>query len=238
MYFYGYYIHLLLYLRGELIVKKKRTPECSVMNKRHGFVHEKEGRGVKKAKTTDRRIQRTRQLLFNSLIELVLEKDYESITVQNIIDRANVGRSTFYAHFQDKGNLLFSGSDYLSKALENLPAHSSRIDSIWDLSLALFQHAEERRNVFKALLGKKVGNVVMTYIQDSLTAMLRGHFPETHGRKPHSLPLDVFLRYFTSALLGVLAWWLECNATQSAREMNDFFKILSKPTVHALFQQM
>ena len=58
------------------------------------------------SRKVDRRIQRTRQLLDNALIELILEKEYDKITVQNIIDQANVGRSTFYAHYLDKDDLL------------------------------------------------------------------------------------------------------------------------------------
>src|SRR4030067_3389625 len=61
----------------------------------------------------DRRVQKTRKLLQDALIELVAEKGYESVTVQEILDKANVGRSTFYAHFQDKDQLLHSILDRL-----------------------------------------------------------------------------------------------------------------------------
>ena len=57
----------------------------------------------------DRRVQRTRTLLTRALMELIVEKGYQAITVQDIIDRANLGRSTFYAHFLDKEDLLMSG---------------------------------------------------------------------------------------------------------------------------------
>ena len=62
-----------------------------------------------RAKTPDRRVQRTRRLLHKALMSQVLEKKYESITVQEILDVADVGRSTFYTHFQDKDELLVSG---------------------------------------------------------------------------------------------------------------------------------
>ena len=62
-----------------------------------------------KERTPDRRVQRTRRLLHKALMSRVLEKKYESITVQEILDRADVGRSTFYTHFQDKDELLVSG---------------------------------------------------------------------------------------------------------------------------------
>ena len=65
----------------------------------------------------DRRVQRTRQLLNRALMELIVEKGYDSVTVQDIIDRANLGRSTFYAHYQDKDDLLFSGIDEVVHSL-------------------------------------------------------------------------------------------------------------------------
>ena len=68
---------------------------------------------------TDRRVQRTRRLLHKALMSLILEKKYESITVQEILDRADVGRSTFYMHFQDKDELLFDGFQYLQSFLES-----------------------------------------------------------------------------------------------------------------------
>jgi AcrR family transcriptional regulator len=71
---------------------------------------------------TDRRVQRTRRLLHKAL-SLILEKKYESITVQELLDRADVGRSTFYMHFQDKDELLLSGFQYLQSFLESVPRH-------------------------------------------------------------------------------------------------------------------
>ena len=65
----------------------------------------------------DRRIRRTQKSLHEALISLVLEKNYDSITVQEILDRADVGRSTFYAHFDGKDELLISGTHELRNTL-------------------------------------------------------------------------------------------------------------------------
>jgi AcrR family transcriptional regulator len=69
------------------------------------------------ARKKDRRVQRTNQLLRAALVSLIQEKGYENITVQNIIDRANVGRATFYAHFENKEHLLVSGFEDLRALL-------------------------------------------------------------------------------------------------------------------------
>ncbi len=182
----------------------------------------------------DRRIQRTRQLLLNSLIELILEKGYETIIVQDIIDRANVGRSTFYSHFQDKEDLLLSGSENLRDVFEDFHAQSSSEKSNWDFSLALFQHAEEQRQAFKALLGKQAGNVVLNHIQKTLTAFLKEHFQTIFPKKKQPVPLDVFVQYFVSTFLGLLTWWLDNDISYPAEEMNEYYRKLTEPTIQML----
>lgn len=182
----------------------------------------------------DRRIQRTRQLLLNSLIQLILEKGYEATTVQDVIDRANVGRSTFYSHFQDKEALLLSGFENLRDVFEGFQNHSSAETAGWNLVSALFQHAEENRQVFKALFGKQAGAVVLNHIQKALTLNLREHFQKTFPKKKPPVPPDVFLQYFVSAFLGLLVWWLDNDAAYSAAEMNEYFKKLTEPTMLAV----
>src|SRR5829696_7836983 len=72
----------------------------------------------------DRRVQKTRKLLQDALIELVAEKGYEAVTIQEILDKANVGRSAFYAHFQDKDQLLHTILDHLAELFEQ---HQKRL---------------------------------------------------------------------------------------------------------------
>src|SRR5215510_15281228 len=102
-----------------------------------------------KKKKEDRRVQRTQQLLRDALIELIIEKGYEEVTVQDIIDRANVGRSTFYSHFMDKQQLLLSRLKQLRESLAQFQqsgvvtgAKGSGEERPLNFSLAMFQHAE------------------------------------------------------------------------------------------------
>lgn len=96
--------------------------------------------------------------LHKALMSLILERKYESITVQEILDRADVGRSTFYMHFQDKDELLFSGFHYLEEFLESAQGVSTSVpgksyERIIGFSLPMFEHAQEYRRVNRALLG-------------------------------------------------------------------------------------
>ncbi len=182
----------------------------------------------------DRRIQRTRQLLLNSLIELIPDKGYETITVQDIIDRANVGRSTFYAHFQDKEDLLLNGFEILRDMFEGFRSQTSPETTGWSFSRALFQHAEEQRPVFKALLGKQAGAAVLNKIQKALTAMLKEHFQVMFPKKKQPIPVDVFVQYMVSTLLGLLTWWLDNDISYSAEQMNEYYRKLTEPTIRTL----
>lgn len=96
----------------------------------------------------DRRIQRTRKALHEAQIELILEKGFDKVTVQDVIDRANVGRSTFYLHFKDIEDLFLGGFEYLWELFEgHLSEQSTDKADVWDLSLIIFQHAQNYTSV-------------------------------------------------------------------------------------------
>lgn len=187
------------------------------------------------ARAPDRRIQRTRQLLLGALLQLIQEVDYEAITVQDILDRANVGRSTFYAHFQDKEALLLSGAEALREMFAGFQPQLALDDRTWDFSLALFQHAEAQRPAFKALLGKKAGNVVLKHIQTTLAAYLKKGFQAAYpSKKAAAVPLDVFVQYFVSTFLGLFTWWLDNDFPCPAEQINAYYRRLTEPTIQRL----
>src|SRR5512134_762137 len=98
-------------------------------------------RTIMGAKGPDRRVQRTRQSLQDALVELIVEKGYEDITIQDVIDRANVGRSTFYTHFLDKEDLFLSEFEGLWRQLEqSLAGEDAGGDTIWNISRIMFHH--------------------------------------------------------------------------------------------------
>src|SRR3954468_15906060 len=100
----------------------------------------------------DRRSERTRQLLSAALIALMLEQRYDEITVQDIIDRANIGRSTFYAHYLDKEDLLISEFtrvlDTLSPHIEQLGPGEHSAPSL----VPFFRHVEQHHRLYTALV--------------------------------------------------------------------------------------
>ncbi|MGW0357525.1 MULTISPECIES: TetR/AcrR family transcriptional regulator [Nocardia] len=114
----------------------------------------------------DRRVRRTRSTLHRALIELMIERPYDRITVQDILDRADVGRSTFYAHFRSKDDLLVvSGTEFLRAALARRSGDPIR---------TIIELAEGHREVYRALLGPKSTMVVVRGTQQMFAEILAG----------------------------------------------------------------
>lgn len=191
------------------------------------------------AKAEDRRVQRTRKLLQEALMDLILEKGYEAVTVQDIIDRANVGRSTFYAHFLDKQELLLSGVEQLHAFLAQQQwAAPTGPDAPGKgplaFSLAMFQHAQDHHRIYKAHVGKQSGAIVHDHIQRILTDLIRDDLAAWMPRNtPPPLPLDVVVLYTVSAFHGLLTGWLDQNMPYTAEEMDRTFRALVLPGIGA-----
>jgi len=192
---------------------------------------------MKNAKV-DRRVQRTRQLLNNALIMLIVEKGYDSITVQNIIDQANLGRSTFYAHYQGKEDLLLKSMEELVHSLiwgvENPPTEeegnekSHRILS----ALPLFRHTHEQHRLYKAMVGGRGIDVVIKTIQNHLSEHIQEQIERLlpDGQTP-LVPPPVMANYLAGALLTLLTWWLDNEMLYSPERMDEMFQQLAMPGV-------
>jgi AcrR family transcriptional regulator len=183
-------------------------------------------------KKPDRRTQRTRGMLQDALVELIMEKGYEAITVQDILDRANVGRSTFYEHFYDKDDLLLSGFEHLRDDFEQfLAGQISDDESPWQLSQSMFYHAEKHRQLYQAMAGKQGGNMAVGHIQKYLTIYLYDHLKKLLIQRNKNMPADILTQFIVSAFIGLLTWWLDNESTYTAEQMNAFFRQLVEPGV-------
>lgn len=188
-----------------------------------------------KKMTQDRRVQRTRQLLRDALVALILERGYEAVTVQNILDRANLGRSTFYLHYRNKEELLLSGFEQLRLALDapvprGSTATEDRRQDGADYSLALFRHAASYHRLYKAMVGKESGHLFLSHLHTHLSVSVRQHLAAlpADGRRA-VVPLEVAVQYLVSSLLGLLTWWLDEDLPYPAEEMDGLFKRLTAP---------
>ncbi len=207
----------------------------------------------------DRRVQKTRKLLQDALIELVTEKSYESVSIREILERANVGRSTFYAHFQDKDQLLHSILDRLNELFEQhetlfLDAKKSfgnadimNLTHEFSPTLSLFQFVGQNHRFFKAMLGNRGYGIFAKPVYDYVFAHVHGLFTKPihddvfadlhesfkilkSHEKYGSLESEIAAHYFVSALMGILVWWVEKDMPCTAEEIDRLFRQLATPS--------
>ncbi len=172
----------------------------------------------------DRRTLRTRQALHQSLIRLVLERGYDQITVGDIADAANVGRSTFYAHFTDKDDLLRHGISYLSAMLREPPGE---VSGPLGFSRFLTEHLRDQKKLQRALMQSSAGSIVISSLSEAICDVLRHGLREERGKAPD----EVEVRFVAGAYLAVITWWLDRGAKETAAAIDDRFRSMAK---HAL----
>ena len=192
-----------------------------------------------KERGVDRRIQRTQQLLHAALMSLVQEKGFEAVTVQEIIDRANVGRATFYAHFDSKDDLLASGIERLRVTLKErqhkaLGAGMPDDARLFAFSHELFVHANDHRAVFRAMVGKRSGAVVQQLLHKMLVDLVRDEVKQlVSARGDDGTPVEAIAQFIGGGLLGLLIWWGNGKMRMAIDEVDSTFRRLAIPSLKA-----
>lgn len=175
-------------------------------------------------KKIDARVQRTRDALGDALIALMQEKPFDTITVQDVLDRAHISRSTFYTHYSDKDDLLMSDAEeffeHIATALSARDDQSERVFPVQEF----FTHLAEVQPFFKALV--KSGK-----FQENME-LARGHFargiecrlaelPRGKSIPPSELPAIAFTH--AGALLSLLTWWIDKGMREPPAAMDELF---------------
>ena len=229
------------------LLKEQRTTICSFSNKGGRFVLKVGNPScIKKlvsGKTPDRRVQRTQKLLHEALLSLIREKRYEAITVQDILDRADIGRLTFYMHFRDKDELLFSGLKHVNSLMKSAqaasaPALDKNYERIVGFSLAMFEHANQYRAVHRALLGSGAEAVVRRYIHSVLTDVIGREIKHqlANSKQGRSAVSEELLTHFlVSTYTSVLTWWFRSKNPISRKEINAAYRHLVLPCLASTF---
>jgi AcrR family transcriptional regulator len=188
---------------------------------------------------TDRRVRRTQKLLHRALISLLLERNYDSITIQEILDRADIGRSTFYVHFKSKDELLISGihdlRDTLESAIQNERSLSKPHEGVIGFSLAMFQHASEYREVYHALLDTHGWPIFRQRLEEMFDEIIRRECKAEIQRlktADSDVPVDLFVHYLTAGFFSVLTWWIGRRSRLTPLQINEIFRSLVLPTIN------
>lgn len=191
-------------------------------------------------RTTDRRIEKTRRLLHEALGSLTREKRYDKISVQDILDRANVGRSTFYMHFRGKDELLISMIHELLMPVDaSQDARAAPLDQrITSFSLPIFEHIHRHRRTAAAVMGVQAWAVVHEHLRRILATQIAGELKRNYrGRQrgPGQIPPELLAQYLAGTFILVLNWWVGSQTRLEPKELDTLFRALVEPTLAKLF---
>jgi AcrR family transcriptional regulator len=185
----------------------------------------------------DRRVARTRDLLHRALMSLILEKGYEAVTIKDICDAANVGRSTFYAHYTSKDDLKRSGLERLRKVLvdrhrEALATPEDIENRTLGFSLTMFEHARDHIELYRAQVGSRGGAVALGSIRQILSDLVREELAATEGmtlnvNAADVIPRELVVHYVVGAYMAVLTWWLDGGAKLPPQRIDAMFRHLT-----------
>lgn len=175
----------------------------------------------------DRRVKRTRQMLHHAFFSLIEERSYDSLSIQDITERANIGHATFYVHYRDKEHLVL---DSVNAVMEDLKLHyqsASAIDIFMKrqtFSVFLFQHVFEHASLYRALLSDHGAALVTTHVQREIAVRMQQQVIEPLlTLAPVKLPADLLAEHCTASLWSLMAWWLRNDFPKSIEEMGQIF---------------
>jgi len=187
--------------------------------------------GGKLPSTTDRRVQRTRRALRDALVALILERGWEGFSVQEVCDRADVARSTFYTHFADKEELVGGGFDDLRRGLRaQLAAASGEAARPLAFSRGLIEHAHEQRRLFLAVVGKRSGHLVQRRFRELVLGLVREDLATVLAS---GVRRDAVVAFVAGAFIELLTWSLESRSPLPPEQVDALFHELVEPVLTA-----
>jgi len=149
----------------------------------------------------DRRVRRTRKQLREALVALVLERGWDAVSVLDVCGRADVGRSTFYAHFADKEDLLLSGFDDLHAALDGERRGGA---APFAFAATLLLHAAENQDLFRAVAGRQSGQQIQWRFRDVVTSLVDAEL-DAIPKAARTAPV----RFIAGGFVEMMVGWLE-----------------------------
>lgn len=176
----------------------------------------------------DRRQRKSREAIFNAFTALLARKDLAHITVGEIIDLADVGRATFYAHFETKEYLLKEFCRELfchifDSVNGTAHRHIFDCDTPEPVFLHLFRHLQKNdRNILSLLSGQNNG-LFMEYFRCELEQLVQYQLPLFADRKDASIPETFWKAHITATFLSTLQWWLQTGMKESPEQITDYF---------------
>ena len=182
----------------------------------------------------DRRIGKTRKAIFTALNELLREKRFERITVQEIIDRADIGRATFYAHFPTKDDVLIGYvEEFFDSFNGQLNEHIEQDGKNKSLPVAaLFVHVKDNKKTISGMFASESGAVLIgkfkDYWFDKLKPIIEIHYIK---EQPSKVPIDMLTNHVINTFFGLTTFWIQDGLKYTPEQMEQFFYALIYPAM-------
>lgn len=187
--------------------------------------------GLRPPDAGDRRVQRTRRTLREALVALIHERGWEGFSVQDVCDRADVGRSTFYTHFADKEELLVSGFDDFRAALRQQLARSPAPGRPLGFARGLIDHACENVQLFRAMVGKRSHQLVLRRFRELVLGLVREDLQGLGAPAPLQAAAE---RFIAGGFLELLTWQLEGRRSPDPEALERLFLQVATPIVEGV----
>lgn len=176
----------------------------------------------------DRRQKKTRNAIFSAFSQLLSQKDFTQITVADIIELADVGRATFYAHFETKDFLLKAFCEELfchifDTANGTEHRHIFHCDGSESVFLHLFQHLQKNDNNILVLLSSRNNELFLQYFRGNLKQMVESQLPLFAHRKDPKLPDSFWLEHIISVYTNTVKWWIANGMQESPEKITSYF---------------
>jgi len=184
----------------------------------------------------DRRTKRTRELLQKALIELISERGYDALTIQEIVDRANLGRTTFYLHYNSKDELFMSCHEaIISKFHMGLFHPLSREELLSPKApmemTSAYQHLAEERAFLYPIFQGKDSQLILRQIRERSAREIEANLRAVFSGTESTIPLDMLANYLAGAQLALMQWWLEKRRGHTANHLTQTLHRLQRAAI-------
>lgn len=178
----------------------------------------------------DRRQRRTREAIFNAFTQLLSKKDFSQITVGEIIEKADIGRATFYAHFETKDSLLkelcqelfchiFDGLKHENQDHRHI-FHCDATESVF---LHLLQHLNKNDNHILELLAGQRNELFVEYFRANLQILVTDQLSLFASKKDEKLPESFWINHITASFIETIRWWIDNGLQESPEVIAEYF---------------
>lgn len=188
----------------------------------------------------DRRQKKTRDAIFQAFTALLAEKNYNQIPVQEIIDRANVGRTTFYTHFETKDELLkalctelFGHIIDTAMGMQHEYAHCSYGSETDSVFLHLLHHLQENDNSILELLSSQNNEIFLRCFKSNLKELILRQYADKGLLRSSRLPEDYLVNHIASSFVETVDWWLAQKMKTAPEEIAEYFEAVIEPVLNA-----